>query len=301
MYEKPTIEKDARLNLQRLTRIHLFSNCEFDSAHGDITYVVIFSLVAFFILLIACINFMNLATARSGNRAKEIGMRKVAGAYKTDIIKQFFGESILFSFISLVFALIIVWLLLPAFSDLAAKEISMDISGNLLVLLGLLCIALMTGIISGSYPALFLSAFQPVNVLKGTLKSGSKGSTFRKILVVIQFSLTILLIICTTFVYSQLKCTHIWILFFKQPVAPGGAKSGRRDLNAGGFYKGIEYCFASFKRIHQMGARVQYRRLSRSLLCHEKMAAKLRLLDKYCDLAILTVSNTGIRNRFMCG
>jgi ABC-type antimicrobial peptide transport system permease subunit len=148
---------------------------------------------------------MNLATARSGNRAKEIGMRKVSGAYKTDIIKQFFGESILFSLISLVFALIIVWLLLPAFSNLAAKDLSMDISGNLPVLLGLLCIALMTGIISGSYPAFFLSAFQPVNVLKGTLKSGSKGSAFRKILVVIQFSLTILLIICTTFVYNQLN------------------------------------------------------------------------------------------------
>ncbi len=205
LFEKPTIEKDARLNLQPLTRIHLFSNYEFDTAHGDITYVAIFSLVAFFILLIACINFMNLATARSRSRAKEIGMRKVAGANKTDIIKQFFGESILFSFISLVFALIIVWLLLPAFNDLAAKELSMDISGNLLVLLGLLCIALMTGIISGSYPALFLSAFQPVDVLKGALKSGSKGSAFRKILVVIQFSLTILLIICTTFVYSQLN------------------------------------------------------------------------------------------------
>jgi hypothetical protein len=89
LFEKPTIEKDARLNLQALTRIHLFSNYEYDSAHGDIMYVTLFSIIAFFILLIACINFMNLATARSGNRAKEVGMRKVAGAHKTDIIKQF--------------------------------------------------------------------------------------------------------------------------------------------------------------------------------------------------------------------
>jgi len=204
LYEKPTIEKDARLNLQPLTRIHLHSNYEFDSAHGDITYVTIFSIIAFFILLIACINFMNLATARSGNRAREVGIRKVVGAYKTDIIKQFYGESILLAFIAQIFALIMVWLLLPVFNNLSAKELSMNITGNLLVLLGLLGIALITGIISGSYPALFLSSFHPVRVLKGSSFSGSKGSLFRKILVVFQFSLTILLIICTTGVYNQL-------------------------------------------------------------------------------------------------
>ena len=205
LFEKPTIEKDARLNLQPLTRIHLYSNYEFDSAHGDITYVTLFSIVAFFILLIACINFMNLATARSGNRAKEVGMRKVAGAHKIDIIKQFYGESILLAFIALLFAVIFVWLLLPAFNNLAAKELSMNITGNLSILLGLLCIAIITGIISGSYPALFLSTFQPVMVLKGLRLSGSKGSLFRKILVVFQFSLTILLIICTTGVYNQIN------------------------------------------------------------------------------------------------
>ena len=205
LYDKPTIEKDARLNLQPLIRIHLHSNYEFDSAHGDITYVTIFSLVAFFILFIACINFMNLATARSGNRAREVGMRKVAGAHRTDIIKQFFGESILLAFIALVFALIIVKLLLPAFNNLAAKELSMNISGNLLGLLVLFGIALLTGIISGSYPAIFLSSFQPARVLKGSLQSGQKGSVFRKILVVTQFTLTILLIICTVVVYNQLN------------------------------------------------------------------------------------------------
>jgi putative ABC transport system permease protein len=203
--EKPTIEKDARLNLQPLYRVHLYSNYEFDSAHGNITYVTIFSIVAFLILLIACINFMNLATARSGNRAREVGMRKVAGAYKTDIIRQFFGESILLAFIALFFALIIVQLLLPVFNNLAAKELSMNIAGNIWALLGLLGIALLTGIISGTYPALFLSTFQPVRVLKGSLKSGTKSSVFRKILVVAQFSLTILLIICTTIVYNQLN------------------------------------------------------------------------------------------------
>lgn len=115
---------------------------------------------------------MNLATARSGNRAREVGMRKVAGAHRTDIIKQFFGESILLAFIALVFSLIIVKLLLPAFNNLAAKELSMNISGNLLGLLILFGIALLTGIISGSYPAIFLSSFQPARVLKGSLQSG---------------------------------------------------------------------------------------------------------------------------------
>jgi putative ABC transport system permease protein len=205
LYEKPTIEKDAKLNLQPLKRIHLYSNYEFDTAHGDITYVTIFSIIAFFILLIACINFMNLATARSGNRAKEVGMRKVAGANKTDIVRQFYGESIFLAFIALLVALIIVWLLLPTFNNLAAKELSMDVSGNLLVLLGLLGITMLTGIISGSYPALFLSAFQPVKILKSSLQSGTKGSIFRKILVVFQFALTILLIICTIAVYNQLN------------------------------------------------------------------------------------------------
>jgi putative ABC transport system permease protein len=205
LYEKPTLEKDAKLNLQPLTRIHLYSNYEFDTAHGDITYVTIFSIIAFFILLIACINFMNLATARSGNRAKEVGMRKVAGAQKTDIIRQFYGESILLAFIALFVALLMVWLLLPTFNNLAAKELSLDVSGNLLALLGLLGITLLAGIISGSYPALFLSAFQPGKILKGSLRSGSKGSAFRKILVVFQFTLTILLIICTIVVYNQLN------------------------------------------------------------------------------------------------
>jgi ABC-type antimicrobial peptide transport system permease subunit len=205
LFEKPTIEKDARLNLQPLARIHLYSNYEFDSAHGDITYVTIFSIIAFFILLIACINFMNLATARSGNRAKEVGMRKVAGAHKTDIVRQFYGESILLAFIALFVALTIVWLLLPTFNNLAAKELSMGVSGNLLVLLGLLGITLLTGVISGSYPALILSAFQPVKILKGSLQSGSKSSVFRKILVVFQFSLTILLIICTIVIYNQIN------------------------------------------------------------------------------------------------
>jgi putative ABC transport system permease protein len=202
--EKPTIEKDAALNLQPLTRIHLHSHYEFDFASGDITYVTIFSLVAFFILLIACINFMNLTTARSANRAREVGLRKVAGAYRSNLIRQFFGESMLLASIAFLLALVLVRLLLTPFNNLAAKELTLGVSSGGSVWAPLLGIALLTGFISGSYPALFLSGFQPVRVLKGTMQSGARSSLFRKFLVVFQFSLTILLLICTLVVYHQL-------------------------------------------------------------------------------------------------
>ncbi len=202
--DKPTIEKDAALNLQPLARIHLHSRYDFDSAHGDITYVTIFSLVAFFILLIACINFMNLTTARSSNRAREVGMRKVAGAYRSDLVKQFFGESLILVSIALVLALLLVLLLLPLFNNLAAKEMTAALLTESWIWLGLLAITMGTGLMAGSYPAAFLSAFQPVRVLKGTLGSGARSSAFRKLLVVFQFSLTILLLICTLVVYTQL-------------------------------------------------------------------------------------------------
>lgn len=167
--------------------------------------VRIFSIVAFFILLIACINFMNLTTARSANRAKEVGMRKVSGAYRSDIVKQFYGESILFALASLVFAVGLANGLLPLFNRLAAKDLSFGLFTNSWIWIGLLGITFVTGVVAGSYPALFLSAFHPVKVLKGSLAVGSRGSRFRKILVVTQFILTILLIIGTIFIYNQVS------------------------------------------------------------------------------------------------
>jgi len=140
---------------------------------------------------------MNLATARAATRANEVGLRKVVGAKKTDLIKQFFGESVILSFIALIFAVIIIELLLPAFNSLANKELSLNLSENIMIILGLIGIALFTGILSGSYPALFLSSFRPAHVLKGSQTLGPRGSLFRKILVVFQFSLSILLIIGT--------------------------------------------------------------------------------------------------------
>ncbi len=203
--DKPTIEKDARLTLQPLERIYLHSHFEFDMPLGDIRYVRIFSIVAFFILLIACINFMNLSTARSINRAREVGMRKVSGAIRGNIIRQFYGESTLLTGIALAIGLALTSLLLRPFNNLAAKELSLTVLGDPRTLLGLAAIAGLTGVIAGSYPALFLSSFDPVRVLKGSPSSGSRGAGFRKILVVVQFSLSVLLIIATIFISRQLR------------------------------------------------------------------------------------------------
>lgn len=208
LFDKPTIEKDSRLNLQPLKKIHLYSNYDFDKDHGDISYVIIFFFVAVFIFLIACINYMNLATARSANRAREVGVRRVVGAFKADIIRQFLGESILLSLLALFFAVLLVEFLLPIFNDLAEKELSVNIFGSLKITGGLLSISLIAGILSGSYPAIFLSAFQPVRIFSGTLQLGTKGSTFRKILIAVQFSLTIILMICTAIAFQQLRYTQ---------------------------------------------------------------------------------------------
>jgi len=193
------------LVLMPYTRIHLHSYFGWEKGAGAVQYIYIFSLIALFVLLIACINFMNLSTARSASRAKEVGLRKVIGALKRHIIQQFYGESVIFAFIALIFAVVIVSLLLPAFSSLAAKELSWNVTGIESILIGLLAITFFTGLVAGSYPALFLSAFQPVKVLRRSLKPGSGSSRFRKVLVVVQFSVSILLIIGTTVVYKQLN------------------------------------------------------------------------------------------------
>ena len=193
-------------SLQPLTRIYLYSNVDYGIPwYGGITYVYLFSSIAFFILLIACINFMNLATARSANRAQEVGMRKVVGTHRVQLIGQFLGESILLSFLALLLAVVLVGLVLPAFNDLAGKPLSLNMDNSGLMLLGLPVIGLLVGLLAGSYPAFLLSAFQPVEVLKGTLKIGSKSTWLRRGLVVFQFSISIFLIIGTMIVYNQME------------------------------------------------------------------------------------------------
>ncbi|MCP4725045.1 MAG: FtsX-like permease family protein, partial [bacterium] len=155
--------------------------------------------------LIACINFMNLSTARSANRAKEVGLRKVLGAFRKQLAKQFFGESIIFSLISLIIALILAEIALPFFNDLSGKEININYLNMPWLIIAIIGVVVFTGIIAGSYPALLLSAFKPVQVLKGSIKQGVKSSKFRSVLVVTQFAISITLIIGTTIVYNQLN------------------------------------------------------------------------------------------------
>ena len=190
--------------LQALTSIHLHSNYQVDLAgHGNVQYVNIFFVVALFILAVACINFMNLATARSARRAKEVGLRKVVGAGRKQLIGQFIGESLLISFLSLLIAVGLVWLLLPSFNDLAGKKLAIHLlDGKLVVTLA--GIALLAGLISGSYPALFLSGFRPVQVLKGNMKNIGGNLIFRNGLVVVQFVVSIVLLAGTAIVYKQL-------------------------------------------------------------------------------------------------
>lgn len=194
----------TEFTLMPLTDLHLHAYGGYGRPAGNIQYVYIFAVIAFFVLFIACINFMNLATARSANRAREIGMRKVAGAVRINLIRQFIGESIIMAFLALLLALILVQAVLPLFNSLAGKEISSGVLLSPLAIGGLLALTVITGFIAGSYPAFFLSAFQPVRVLRGTLAVGSKSSGLRRALVVLQFTLSVFLIIGTLVVYQQL-------------------------------------------------------------------------------------------------
>ncbi|MFT3934812.1 MAG: ABC transporter permease [Chitinophagaceae bacterium] len=169
---------------------------------GRIEYVQLFTLVAIFILLIACINFMNLATAQSAKRAKEVGLRKVVGALRSSLTVQFIGEALMLTFFAVTLAMVVVSLLLPAFNNLTGKQLSLPVSQPLFWL-GLTGLLLITGIIAGSYPALFLSSLKPAKVLKSGLKFGSSATYFRKGLVVLQFSLSILLIVGMLVIYRQ--------------------------------------------------------------------------------------------------
>ncbi|UCE18443.1 MAG: ABC transporter permease [Gemmatimonadota bacterium] len=171
------------------------------SFYSDITYVYIFSAIAFLILVIACFNFMNLSTARSTNRAREIGMRKISGAFRIHIIVQFMGESLFLSLAALMGALILVAFLLPYFNSLTGKALALSNGALIPFAVAFSCI---TGVAAGIYPAFVLSGFQPYKVLKGDLTLGVKSSTLRKSLVVIQFSLSIMLIICMLVIYKQL-------------------------------------------------------------------------------------------------
>jgi putative ABC transport system permease protein len=192
--------------LTPLTSIHLHSNKTSELAgNSSIQYVYIFSAIAIFILLIACINFMNLSTARSSSRAKEVGVRKVLGSMRSNLVSQFLTESILISFIALLLALCAAGLLLPYFNQLSSKELSLGLFSKSWLLPSLIALALVVGLLAGSYPAFFLSAFKPIQVLKGKLATGFKSGWLRSSLVVFQFTISIFLIVGTIVIYRQLN------------------------------------------------------------------------------------------------
>jgi putative ABC transport system permease protein len=198
--------KYTKLYLQKLTDIHLRSHLDDEAEpNGDIRRVYIFSAIALFILLIACINYMNLSTARSALRAREIGIRKVVGAQRREIIAQFLSESVLITWLALLFAWILTWLLLPSINKLSEQHLSISSLWQVNIILPVLLLPLIVGLLSGIYPALFMSAFKPILVLKGVFKVGKSSISFRQVLVIAQFAISIILIIATTVVFQQLR------------------------------------------------------------------------------------------------
>lgn len=204
-YHPPFMQPQVTHYLQPLKDIHLTSKLDYEiEPNGDAADVYIFSVVGVLILLISCINFMNLATARSAGRAREVGMRKVLGAYRQDLIRQFLGESVFIALIAVVLASILIELLLPAFNHASGKLLS-GVFSNPWYMIGIVAVGTIAGVLSGLYPAFFLSAFQPVRVLKGSFKSGATGQLLRQSLVVAQFTISVGLIISAFIVFGQLK------------------------------------------------------------------------------------------------
>ena len=194
-----------QLGLQKFSEVYLNSDLKTGKPSGGrIEYVHLFSIVAVFILLIACINFMNLTTARSIKRSREIGIRKVVGAVRPILIRQFLGEAILLTFLAVIVAMALVIVLLPVFNAITEKQIEYPFV-HITFWLWMAALTLVTGMVAGSYPALFLSSFNPVTVLKGTLKLSVSSVWFRKGLVVFQFFMSIVLIISTIVVSKQVN------------------------------------------------------------------------------------------------
>ena len=204
--DKPTLEDWEKLTLQPLSAIHLDTSLGYENAiTTNIRYIIIFFAAALFILIIACINFVNLSTALSSLREKEVGMRKVVGAFRTQLIRQFFSESTLLVFIAFILAVALIALLLPKFNDLSGKHFTMDVLLTPVIIFGAFIIVLFTGIASGGYPAITLSSLRPIQILRGTTNVKNTTSSFRKVLVVFQLVISVFLMTGTLVVYYQIR------------------------------------------------------------------------------------------------
>lgn len=222
-----------RYGVQPVTDIHLHSDFQGEPEElGSMSYIWIFGAVAFFMLLIACINYMNLTTARSARRAKEIGIRKVTGSTKTQLVLQFLSESLFTAFIAVLLSVLLVIILLPAFNGISGKSFTIHTllqPFNIALLLG---IGLFTGLVGGSYPAFYLSGFMPVSILKGALSKASGNVNLRRSLVVLQFSISMIMLICTWVVYAQLSYVQKKDLgFSKEQVMTVTVNTGEDERN----------------------------------------------------------------------
>lgn len=192
------------LYLRPVSKIHLYSHVNHEiGVNGSIRNVYVFAAIALFVLIIACINFINLTTARSTDRAREVGLRKVSGAHKTSLMQQFIGESVFIAFIAMVIAIGLMFILLPEFDRIVNRNLRIDFIGNWIFSVGLVAVALLIGVFSGIYPALVLSSFQPARVLKGSVTRGARNTVLRKSLVVLQFFISVALIIGTIVILQQ--------------------------------------------------------------------------------------------------
>ena len=206
MLRRHVEDSTQTLRLQPLKDIHFYGGTNFDmEANTDIRSIYLFSAIALFILLIACFNYMNLSTAQAARRAKEIGMRKVIGATQKTLIRQFLAESFLFTLVTLIFSIFLVKMLLSSFGTLMNTELEFSLITQVGTLLLLLGVVLFVGLASGLYPAIVLSSFRPVSILKGNYKLTARGSIFRNFLVSLQFVISIALIFCSLVVYKQLR------------------------------------------------------------------------------------------------
>ncbi|MEO6405199.1 MAG: ABC transporter permease [Ferruginibacter sp.] len=237
MYDKYMASIFAQSNikihygLQPITSIHLHSDMQGEPEElGSMSYIWIFSAVALFMLIIACINYMNMATARSARRAKEIGIRKVAGSTKSQLVVQFLSESVILTIFSLLISIVAIYFLLPFFNSLSGKFISFGSLFNLTTLGILFAIVLFVGFLGGSYPAFYLAKFQPLTVLKGTLAKSSSNVLLRKTLIVIQFSISMVMLISTLVVYNQLQYMQHKDLGFNKEHVLSVAANGNGDL-----------------------------------------------------------------------
>ncbi len=195
-----------RYILQPLTDIHLNSQLMTEiEPNGDINYVYIFSIIAFGILIIACFNFMNLSTARYSGRAKEVGIRKTLGSRFSQLVMQFLSESIIIAFISVTISIFFIYLMMPLFNNISGKNLSFNLLVNPIIIPLLIFFIFFIGVVAGIYPAFFLASFKPIKVLSGNTRDSVKGKAFRGVLVVSQFTISIILVICTVFVFKQLN------------------------------------------------------------------------------------------------